>query len=112
MPEVLELAPQQLQALAAAGPRPVLLDVREPWELALASARPAEADLQAIPMREIPQRLAEIDPDRPIVCLCHHGVRSLQVARFLAAQGRASVYNLSGGIDAWSAQVDPSVPRY
>jgi rhodanese-related sulfurtransferase len=97
------------QLLKAAGPdQPVVLDVREPWEVQTVKL----AGSVSIPMREVPARLAEIDPDRPIVCLCHHGMRSMQVANFLVQQGFASVQNLAGGIDAWSREVDPSLPTY
>ena len=98
----------------ARGPeRPLLLDVREPWECQTASVRPGEGfDLLVIPMGELTSRLAELPQDRPIACLCHHGMRSQQVALFLQRQGFADVVNLQGGIDAWSCEVDPSVPRY
>ncbi len=99
-----------LQRHAAA--RPVVLDVREPMELALARL-PAEGfELIHIPMHQVPQRLAEMDPDRPVACLCHHGVRSQQVAYFLADRGFEQVANVAGGIDAWSVQADPAIPRY
>lgn len=101
--------PAQLQALGA---DTVLLDVREPWEMALASIRIEGARLLSIPMGQIPQRLDELDPLQPIVCYCHHGMRSLQVVAFLQRQGFNSVYNLAGGIEAWSVQMDPAVPRY
>lgn len=91
---------------------PLLLDVREPAEWQAASVRPAGADLLQIPMQAIPSRLAELDPDRPTAVLCHHGMRSMQVAVFLTRQGFANVVNIAGGIDAWSQQVDPAVPRY
>ena len=65
-----------------------------------------------MPMREIPSRLAELDPAQPVVCICHHGARSAQVVAFLERSGFESVYNLAGGIDAWSQDVDPSVARY
>ena len=58
------------------------------------------------------ERLAELDPAQPILCICHHGMRSAQVVAFLERAGFDSVYNLAGGIDAWSARVDPAVPRY
>lgn len=90
----------------------VLLDVREPWEMALAAIRIDGARLLSIPMGQIPQRLDELDPAQPVVCYCHHGMRSLQVIAFLQRQGFDSVYNLAGGIEAWSVQMDPSVPRY
>ena len=98
-----------LQAQAQA---PLLLDVREPWEVQVASVRPEGFELVAIPMNEIPARLAELPEDRPIACLCHHGMRSMNVAAFLARQGYADVANVAGGIDAWSREKDPSVPRY
>lgn len=98
--------------LQAQSTRPVLLDVREPWELRTASVPPAEFDVVAIPMNEIPGRLAELPQDRPIACLCHHGARSLRVAMFLAQQGFGEVANVAGGIDAWSQERDPGIPRY
>jgi rhodanese-related sulfurtransferase len=92
---------------------PVLLDVREPWELQTASvAPPPDVELLAIPMNEIPARLGELDPARPVACLCHHGARSQRVAAFLAHNGFADVANVVGGIDAWSATRDAGVPRY
>jgi len=90
----------------------LLLDVREPWEFRLAAIRVAGGETRNLPMQEIPARLAELDPAQPMLCICHHGMRSAQVVAFLARQGFDSVYNLAGGIDAWSMQVDPSVPQY
>lgn len=96
--------------------RAVLLDVREPHELKWASVGKDAAkhgyQLVTIPMAVVPVRLAELDPDQPIACLCHHGARSMQVAMFLAQQGFDTVANITGGINAWSSQVDPSVPTY
>ena len=106
-----QLSPSQLHAQCATM-APLLLDVREDWELALAAIRPAGAELRHMPMGQIVERLAELPAARPIVCLCHHGVRSQQVAAYLERQGFEQVFNLSGGIDAWSCQVDPSVARY
>ena len=101
---------------AAAPGLPVVLDVREPWELQTASVKPEGFTLLHIPMREIPARVAELQQthgtDFPIACLCHHGMRSLQVANFLAQSGFTEVVNLQGGIDAWSKQIDNSVPLY
>ena len=85
-----------------------LLDVRETWEVATAQV---EGSIH-LSMNQIPSRLAELDPNAPMVVLCHGGTRSLQVAQYLAGQGFAEVYNLTGGIDAWSRDVDPTVPRY
>lgn len=110
-----QVRPAELaQWLAAqdAAARPVLLDVREPWELQTARVAPPGFETLAIPMGELPARLDELDAARPIACLCHHGVRSLRVAVFLAHQGFEQVANITGGIDAWSCEHDASVPRY
>lgn len=101
-----------VQACLAQGQRPVLLDVREPWEIATARIVLDGAASVTIPMQQIPSRLAEIDRNQPILALCHHGMRSQQVALFLDRQGYPMVYNITGGIDAWSRQIDPSVPVY
>ncbi len=109
------IRPSQLADWIAAAPegaRPLVLDVREAWELQTASTSPTHFELVTIPMGEIPGRLAELDPARPVACLCHHGMRSLRVAHFLEQQGFDQVANITGGIDAWSVEVDPSVPRY
>lgn len=98
---------------AAGGERaPLLLDVREPAEWRAASVRADGAELLQMPMASIPPRLHELDPARPVAVLCHHGGRSMQVAMFLVQQGFERVANVAGGIDAWSLQLDPSVPRY
>lgn len=86
----------------------LLLDVRTDEERRIA-AIPGAAH---IPLQELPQRLGELDPSRPIAVLCHHGVRSALAARLLEQRGFADVCNVDGGIDAWSAHIDPAVPRY
>ena len=91
---------------------PVVLDVREPHELQMASIKANGFKLLTIPMGVIPLRLSELDPQQPIACLCHHGGRSMQVASFLKSRGFAHVANIAGGINAWSAEVDPTVARY
>ena len=103
---------QQWLHTAPAGSVPLVLDVREPWELQTASVTAQGFELLHIPMGSIPQQLATLDADRPVACLCHHGVRSLRVAAFLQQQGFAQVTNITGGIDAWSRELDPSVPLY
>ena len=90
----------------------MVLDVREPYELQMASIQENGFQLCTIPMGVIPPRLSELNPDQPIACLCHHGGRSMQVAHFLASRGFSHVANIAGGINAWSAEVDPSIPRY
>jgi rhodanese-related sulfurtransferase len=97
---------------AAAGVPALVLDVREPWELQTASVKPDGFELAVIPMGQIPARLGELDTDRPVAVLCHHGNRSQRVAMFMAQQGFTRLANVAGGIDAWTAEVDPSVPRY
>ena len=92
--------------------QPVVLDVREPSELQIASIKADGFELLTIPMGVIPSRLNELDPEQPVACLCHHGGRSMQVASFLKARGFAHVANIAGGIHAWSAEIDPSIPRY
>jgi rhodanese-related sulfurtransferase len=88
--------------------KPVLLDVREPWEYDKARIQGS----MLIPMREVPGRVGEIDAAKEVVAICHHGGRSMQVAMFLEKHGFKRVHNLVGGIDAWSRSVDPAVPQY
>lgn len=101
-----------LLAGLADGAEPVLLDVREPWELERASLSLPGTRTVCIPMQQIPARLHELPASQPILGLCHHGVRSLQVVAFLEREGCEHVYNIAGGIDAWAREVDASVPTY
>lgn len=89
-------------------PKPLLLDVRENWEFETCHI---EGSTQ-IPMNLIPIRVSELEDDRDIVCVCHHGARSMQVAAFLGRNGFSNITNLTGGIHAWAVQVDPSMPKY
>lgn len=89
-------------------PDPVLLDVREPWEYETCHLVSA----QLMPMNSIPSRFTELDEEQVVVCICHHGARSMQVASFLERQGFTKVHNLTGGIHAWATQVDPTMPTY
>lgn len=100
------LSPIDFQALVASGA--VLLDVRLPEELAIA-ALPGAVN---IPLNDLPDRVAELNPEAPIAVLCHHGVRSERAARFLERSGFTDVSHLAGGIDAWSLELDESLPRY
>jgi rhodanese-related sulfurtransferase len=102
----------QAEAAASGAGETIVLDVREPWELQTASIRADGFTLVTIPMNEIPARLAELDADKPVACLCHHGGRSQRVAAFLAHNGFSRVANIAGGIDAWAQEVDAGVPRY
>jgi len=103
-----KIDPVTLKTRLDRGERVLILDVREPFEIALAPFPGATH----IPMGDIPSRLTELDPDRETVVVCHHGVRSAQVAMYLAQMGFERVLNLAGGIDAWSEDADPSTPRY
>jgi rhodanese-related sulfurtransferase len=111
---VKQLSGRELLGLFAAsdGAGPLLLDVREPWEFELAAITIEGQRTLLIPMDEVPAQLGQLDASRPVVCICHHGVHSAQVGAFLERQGFETVYNLAGGIDAWSVQVDASIPRY
>lgn len=86
----------------------ILLDVREPWEVAVA----AVAGALEVPLGDLPRRIADLPDDLPILVMCHHGMRSMQATMWLRAQGLAQVSNVAGGIDAWSLHVDHTVPRY
>lgn len=87
---------------------PLLLDVREPWEQAICRIDGSEL----LPMRQVPGIAAELDQARPTVVICHHGIRSQQVALFLQLQDFRRVINLRGGIAAWASDVDPEMPTY
>lgn len=103
-----EITPLEFAGRAGAEPAPVLLDVREAWELAISRLD----DAVHIPMGQVPDRLDEIPRDREVVVLCRSGGRSAQVCRFLQQQGYQRVWNLTGGILAWGEQVDPSLTPY
>ena len=103
-----EILSRDLKARLDKGGQPVLLDVREPEEVAIVRL-PGSIH---IPMGEVPGRLHELDPDKEIIVYCHHGVRSLRVAQFLAQRDFSHVVNLTGGIDAWALEVEPEMRRY
>ena len=103
-----EISVFELKRRRDAGESLVLLDVREPDEIATASI----SNALTIPMGEIPARFAELPAGVPIVVMCHGGVRSARVTSYLNANGYEEAVNLAGGIDAWSCEVDPTVPRY
>lgn len=103
-----QLTPAQLKERLAGGPAPVILDVREPWEVAVCALPGA----RHIPMREIPARTDDLPRDADVVVVCHHGVRSQYVASFLEGLGFERLYNLAGGIDAWARDVEPAMAKY
>jgi len=97
---------------AEAERQPVLLDVREAWEVKLAPLLIAGTPTLHLPMNEVPAHLGQFQPTQPIVCFCHHGMRSAQVVALLMQRGLQDVYNLDGGIAAWSTLIDSDVPQY
>lgn len=106
---VIQMQPSELKAALDQGRELVLLDVREPAELDIVRF-PGTLD---IPMHQIPSREArELDPDRPVVVICHHGVRSMAVASWLVERGFDEVYNLVGGVDLYALRISPSIGRY
>ena len=108
MPEIAEIEPTELKQRLARGDRLSILDVREPEEVAIA-AFPGAFN---VPMGEVPSRMAELDPEAEWVIVCHHGMRSANVAMYLMRNGFEKIANLSGGIDEWALTVDPATPRY
>jgi rhodanese-related sulfurtransferase len=105
---VREVSAKELQALRDRGEPPMVLDVREAWELQLARI----PDVVHVPMSQVPARLGEWDREASIVVMCHAGGRSLRVAHFLSNQGFTNVANLTGGIQSWSETVDATVQQY
>lgn len=110
MPRVKDLTPTEFRQRwpDSGSEQVVLLDVREPMELEIAAIDEAVH----IAMGDLPSRLAELDRECSIVVMCHSGVRSRRVAEFLVANGFFEVFNLTGGIDAWSRELDPQLSRY
>jgi rhodanese-related sulfurtransferase len=105
----LEITVAQLKTLLDSPKPPLLLDVRESWEYDTAHIEPSTL----IPMSEIPARaFQQLNEEDPILVLCHHGARSLSVAAWLRNQGFDQAQSVSGGIDAWSRLIDPTLPRY
>jgi rhodanese-related sulfurtransferase len=103
-----EITPTDLSVRLAGGESFVLLDVRENQELEIVRLD----GIVHIPMGEITSRVGELDPDAPIVCICHHGMRSASVAGFLEQSDFTNITNLTGGMDRWAAEVDSSLARY
>jgi rhodanese-related sulfurtransferase len=104
---VAEVSPAELKARRAAPDPPLVLDVREPWELEIVRL----PDTVDIPMNEVPARVSELPREREIVVMCHAGGRSMNVARYLERLGYR-VSNLAGGIHAWTCEVDPGLRTY
>lgn len=102
------LEPAALQARLAAGAELVLLDVREPDELAICALK----GVVNIPLGDLPRRACELDPSAEVVCICHHGIRSAHAAAYLERAGFERVSNLQGGVERWAREVDPQMPSY
>lgn len=111
MESPLEMTPQQVASRLKSDKPPLLLDVREPQEFALCRIEGSEL----VPMNTVPaelQRLEALADEADLITICHHGVRSLQVVHWLRQQGLENCFSMTGGIDRWSAEIDPAVPRY
>jgi rhodanese-related sulfurtransferase len=104
----LEITAAELKQRLDNGEKLLLVDVREPWENAQCRIEGAVL----IPMGSIPSNLQKLDTDDPVICYCHHGMRSLDVVNWLRQQGVSTAKSLAGGIDRWSLEIDPRVPRY
>jgi rhodanese-related sulfurtransferase len=103
-----EISVEELKARRDRGETPLVIDVREAWEVQLASI----PGVLHLPMNQLPARLAELSPEAETIVMCHAGGRSMRVAQFLSSQGFTDVANLAGGISAWSEHVDATVPQY
>lgn len=103
------ISPEQLQEkLNQDNDTPVLLDVREDWEFETCHIEGSKH----VPMNQVVGVMDTLDKDVETVVICHHGVRSHQVAQYLASQGFSNIHNLEGGIDAWAKKVDPDMEQY
>jgi adenylyltransferase/sulfurtransferase len=103
-----EVEPRELKRRQTGGESVTVLDVREPWEIAIVSL-PGTVN---IPLNELPQRLAELDPKSELVVMCKAGARSRRAAAYLQTHGFDRVANLTGGIDAWARDIEPDMPSY
>jgi rhodanese-related sulfurtransferase len=104
----LQISPAEAKAHLARGDGVLLVDVREPWETQLCRIEGAIL----MPMGTVPANVQKLDVDGEVICYCHHGVRSLDVAFWLRSQGVERARSMTGGIDRWSSEIDPGVPRY
>ncbi|MFZ3216253.1 MAG: rhodanese-like domain-containing protein [Candidatus Acidiferrales bacterium] len=104
----IEIAPREVQELLARDTTVLFVDVREQWEYDLTRIESS----QLIPLGQIPANLARLENAEQVVLFCHHGMRSLDAAAWLRAQGVEGARSMTGGIERWSVEIDPSVPRY
>lgn len=104
-----QIRAKELKQLLDSDPsKPLLLDVREPWEFDICHIN----DSKLVPMGEIHRAIGHLDRDRQTVVICHHGIRSQQVCFYLTEMGFSNVINLIGGVQAWANEVDPNMPTY
>lgn len=111
MAEALEISPKDAEARLKEGDKAILIDVREPEEFAVARIEGAEL----VPMQSVPGRIQELEgmaDDHDLLVMCHHGVRSLNVVAWLRERGIENCFSVAGGIDQWSREIDPEIPRY
>jgi rhodanese-related sulfurtransferase len=104
----LQISPAEAKAHLERGDGVLLVDVREPWETQLCRIEGAIL----MPMGTVPANVQKLDVDSVVICYCHHGIRSLDVAVWLRSQGVERARSMTGGIDRWSSEIDPGVPRY
>jgi len=104
----IEITPREVKSMMERGDKFLLVDVREKWEFETSWIEGA----MLVPMREIPSNLAKFEQADNIVLFCHHGIRSLDAAAWLRSQEVPGAKSMAGGIDRWSAEIDPNVPRY
>jgi rhodanese-related sulfurtransferase len=104
----IEISPQEVKQRLDRGEKLFFVDVREPWEYETTRIEGSKL----IPMREIPANLAALESAEDVILFCHHGMRSLDAAAWLRSQGVEAARSMAGGIDRWSTEIDPRVPRY
>jgi rhodanese-related sulfurtransferase len=104
----LEITPAEVKLRLDKGEKLMFIDVREPWEFDICKI----AGAKLIPMSTVPANLQSLDSDDEIICYCHRGIRSLDVAVWLRGQGVEKAKSLAGGIERWSLEIDPNVARY
>ena len=108
MNQVKQISTSELNGLLLRDEEFVLLDVRESWEFEFAKI----AGAILMPLATLPNNINKFDTNSKIVCICHHGVRSYHAAQYIMQQGYKNILNLVGGIDAWSCEIDSTIPRY
>ncbi|HEV3218619.1 MAG TPA: rhodanese-like domain-containing protein [Candidatus Acidoferrales bacterium] len=104
----IQIEPKELKVKLDTGAKVLVVDVREPWEVQIASI----AGATLVPLNSLPANMKLFDGAEEVVIFCHHGMRSLNAAAWLRSQGVDGARSLTGGIERWSTEIDPSVPHY